>query len=84
MEIKKSFFKGVFITGVGLCALCCALPFIGIALCVGSLSVTSFYLDKLGWALMLISLAFLLYRYFKKGKSNTCSTNCTCSDTNQP
>ena len=66
-------------TGIGLCGLCCALPFIGVAISAGSLSLAGYYIEKLGWALLLISILVFLYRFFRKSNPNSCNTDCSCS-----
>ncbi len=83
MEFKKSFFVRSFITGVGLCGLCCALPFIGAAFGLGALAIISQYLDKIGWGLMIIATGFIIYKHYKKCKAKSCNIDCECKPINQ-
>jgi hypothetical protein len=83
MEFRKSFFVRSFITGIGLCGLCCALPFIGAAFGIGTLTIVSHYLDEIGWGLMIIAAGFFIYRHYKKCKAKCCSVDCNCNPANQ-
>lgn len=87
---KKTWYKKLGWAGITLCGLCCALPVIGTAIGMASLTVVSFYLEKIG-ILSLVLAAFLFwYGWYNKRKkakpaATSCSTNCGCkpATTNQ-
>ena len=86
---SASVFKKLGWTGISLCVLCCALPFIGAAIGVGSLTALAFYLEKVAIiALGLGGLAFIYYFWQKrKAKksitSNACDIDCACKTEKQ-
>lgn len=80
---KKNWYKRLGFTGIALCGLCCALPIIGTAIGMASLTALSFYLEKIG-ILALVIAAFLFWlAWYKKRKkekacATSCNTNCAC------
>ncbi len=65
--------------GIGLCALCCALPIIGIVGGAGILSAISLYAEKAALVLLIISAAFIaVWLYKKKQAPPACSIDCSC------
>ena len=65
--------------GIGLCALCCALPVIGIVGSAGILSTISVYAEKAALVLLIASAAILaVWLYRKKEAPPACSTDCSC------
>lgn len=66
--------------GISLCALCCALPIIGTAVGMASLTALSVYLEKIGIIALGIAAFFFWYaRYSKKKKAKaSCDINCDC------
>ena len=69
--------------GISLCALCCALPIIGTAVGMASLTALSFYLKKIGILALGIAAFFFLFAWYKKRKKAkacaiSCDTNCNC------
>ena len=69
--------------GISLCALCCALPIIGTALGMASLTALSFYLEKIGILALGIAVFFFWFAWYKKRKkakafTTSCDTNCDC------
>lgn len=75
--IVKPYFKRLGWAGVALCGLCCALPFVGIALGVGALTTIAFYLEQIGMAALgLAGIFFTYYWYQKRQTSRKCDTSC--------
>lgn len=69
--------------GIGLCALCCALPIVGIIGSAGILSTISLYADHAALVFLILSAAFLaVWFYRKRHVSRSCSTDCSCQDAN--
>lgn len=80
--IKKAKWLGVF--GITLCALCCALPVIGAAVGLASLTGIAFYPEKLGFAALALTAFTLPIAWYKRQtkmkavKESSCSTGCEC------
>jgi hypothetical protein len=67
--------------GIGLCALCCALPIIGIIGGAGILASISLYAEKAAFVLLIISAAlFALWFYRKRQTPPSCSIDCSCKE----
>lgn len=63
--------------GISLCALCCALPIIGTAIGMASLTALSFYLEKIGILALGLAAFFFWYAWYsKKKKAKACATSC--------
>lgn len=80
---KKSWYKRLGWTGIALCALCCALPIIGTAIGVASLTAISFYLEKIGILTLGLAAFFFWYAWHSKRKkekacTTSCDSNCDC------
>ncbi|MDF2191314.1 hypothetical protein [Paraflavitalea sp. CAU 1676] len=76
--------KILAIIGLSACALCCLLPIIGAG--VGLTGIISFFgkIEKI--AILLLSLAMVLYGidFIRKYKNRrSCSTDCSCRPENQ-
>jgi len=77
-------FKKLGWTGIVLCGLCCALPFIGMVVGIGSLAVAAVYMEKI--AILALGLAgiFFVYHLYQRKKSQkescqtSCETDCNC------
>ena len=81
----KSWYKKLGWTGLALCGLCCALPIIGAAVGMASLTVLSFYLEKIGILALGLAAFFFWYSWYgkrKKAKScdTSCETDCSCKE----
>ena len=71
--------KNVGLLGIGLCALCCALPIIGIVGGAGILATIALYAEKIAIVLLIISAAsFAIWQYKKKQAPPACSIDCDC------
>jgi hypothetical protein len=65
--------------GIGLCALCCALPIIGIIGGAGILATISLYAEKVALVLLIISAAFFAVWFYRKRQAPpSCSIDCSC------
>lgn len=74
---KKSWSKRLGWTGIALCGLCCALPIIGTAIGMASLTALSFYLEKIGILALVLAAFFFWYAWYsKKKKAKACATSC--------
>lgn len=71
--------KNVGLLGIGLCALCCALPVIGIVGGAGILATVALYAEKIAIVLLIISAAsFAIWQYKKTQAPPACSIDCDC------
>lgn len=80
---KKNWSKRLGWTGIALCGLCCALPIIGTAIVMASLTALSFYLEKIGFLALGIAAFLFWFAWYKKRKkakacTTSCDTNCDC------
>lgn len=64
--------------GLGLCALCCALPIIGIIGGAGLLTTLTLYAEKIALVLLIISAAFFAIWFYRKRQAPACSIDCSC------
>lgn len=62
----------------GLCVLCCLLPLIGLLLGIGGLGVAAFYLEKVAFGVLAISIVALLFWQIPKHSKKACPTDCGC------
>src|SRR5690606_24764281 len=79
--MTERLFKNPRIMCAVLCASCCAIPIIGLALGVGTLTVLSRYLEWAGvGAIMLSALFFIMYliKKRKQQKVPQCDIDCGC------
>ena len=71
--------KSLGLVGIGLCAICCALPIIGIVGGAGILASIAVYAEKIALVLLIISAAFFgVWLYRKKQAPPSCSIDCSC------
>lgn len=71
--------KSMGLLGLGLCALCCALPIIGIVGGAGILASIALYAEKIALVLLIISASFFAaWLYRKKQAPPSCSIDCAC------
>ncbi|GAB2820511.1 hypothetical protein [Ferruginibacter profundus] len=80
---KKNCYKKLGWTGIALCGLCCALPIIGTAIGVASLTALSVYVEKIGILALGLAGFFFWYALYNKRKgakacTTSCNTNCDC------
>jgi hypothetical protein len=61
-------FKRVGFIGLALCAVCCALPFSGIALWAGGFAIFYQYFESAAIATLVLTLIFLEWRISEKRK----------------
>lgn len=65
--------------GIGLCALCCAIPFAGAIGSVGLLSGITLYSGKIALVLAAASITvFVVIRFYRKRKTPACTIDCDC------
>lgn len=75
--------KNLGLVGIGLCALCCALPIIGIVGGAGILATVALYAEKIAIVLLIISVAsFAIWQYKKRQAPPACSVDCDCKPEN--
>jgi len=71
--------KNMGLLGIGLCALCCALPIIGIVGGAGILGAIALYAEKIAIILLIISAASLaIWQYRKRQAPPACAIDCDC------
>ena len=81
IKAKTPIYKKLGLLSLGLCGLCCTLPVIGLFIGVSSVSIIGFYLEKVGFILVLLTVAFFLYSYLTKSKAyHSCDINCNCKN----
>lgn len=73
-------------TGIILCGFCCALPIIGTAAGITSLTAISVYLEKIGILILGLAAFFFWYAWYSKRKNEkvcatSCETGCECKPT---
>lgn len=64
--------------GIGMCALCCALPVLGIVGGTGAMAFLSLYAEKIALALLVISASLFAFWQYKRIQAPTCSVDCSC------
>lgn len=85
MATKNKWYKRFGWAGIALCGLCCALPIIGTAIGIASLTALSFYLEKIGILALGLAAFFFWYAWYKRQKKDkecatNCDTNCDCKN----
>jgi hypothetical protein len=70
--------KSLGLVGIGLCALCCALPIIGIVGGAGILASIALYAEKIAVVLLIVSAASFAVWFYKKRQAPACDINCEC------
>ena len=76
--------KWLGISGITLCGLCCALPILGTAIGMGSLATIAFYVEKVGFAALVLALIILLFAWYRQRtkrktvQTNGCDSGCEC------
>ena len=76
--------KNLGIVGISLCALCCALPIIGIVGGAGIIATIALYAEKIALVLLIISAAsFAIWQYMKRQAPPACSIDCDCKTQNE-
>lgn len=67
--------------GLGLCALCCTLPIVGIIGGAGVLATIALYAEKVAVILLIISTGFFVYWFYKRKQNKTaCTIDCSCKN----
>jgi hypothetical protein len=69
--------KNMGLLGLGLCALCCTLPIIGIIGGAGVLPTLALYPEKIALILLIIAASFGIWQY-RKRRAPACSIDCSC------
>ena len=64
------------LAGIGLCALCCALPAISAFLGISSLMAMGTYLDKTGLILIALAIMVFVYTFYKKRQKTKLNRVC--------
>ncbi len=71
--------KKIGLLGIGLCALCCTLPIVGIVGGAGILAIVALYAEKIAIVLLIISAAsFAIWQYKIRQAPPACSIDCDC------
>ena len=84
MDKSKKVFKSFGLISIGLCALCCALPIIGMTAGVGALTVLSKYFEWAGFAALALGAVAFGYYFIKQKKvAPSCDLDCDCKTESQ-
>lgn len=76
-------FKKLGFLGIGLCAVCCAIPIIGAVIGIGALSSLAIYFEKAGLVALIASGGLLAIWHLKKQKEKSlCKASCDSSPEN--
>ncbi|HEX5169776.1 MAG TPA: hypothetical protein VFW11_11430 [Cyclobacteriaceae bacterium] len=75
--------KNIGLLGIGLCALCCALPVVDMVGGVGILATAALYAEKIAVVLLITSAAFAIWQYQKRQPPPACSIDCHCKTENE-
>jgi hypothetical protein len=78
MKSAKNIFKNFGFLSIGLCALCCALPLIGVVAGMGSLALLAKYFELAAMGGLVLALAFFGIYLFRKKTAPACDVNCDC------
>lgn len=78
MKDSKEMFKKVGFIGVGLCAVCCLLPIVGVMLGVGSLTFLTGFLEWVGIVAIVAAIILFGIYYFRKRKAPACDIDFDC------
>lgn len=70
--------KWLALSGIGLCALCCALPFAGLIGGAAMLAGVALYAERIGVVLIIESLAVFAIVLLRKRRARACDVNCDC------
>lgn len=86
---KNNWYKRLGWAGITLCGLCCALPIIGTAIGIASLTAISVYAEKISILAFGIAAFFFWYVWYsKRQKAKACttsySTECGCKTESVP
>jgi len=68
--------------GIGLCALCCAIPIFGIIGGAGLLAGLAVYTEKIALILLVASLAAFGLAGYRRKKAPACDIDCECKTDN--
>jgi hypothetical protein len=69
--------------GVGLCAVCCALPVAGLVGGAGILASIALYAEKAALFLVILAIVSFGLWYFRKRKARRCDIGCECKTTSK-
>jgi len=73
--------KIMALLGLGLCALCCTLPIIGIIGGAGVLATIGLYTERVAIFFLIISAGLFAFWFYRRRKSQTsCAVDCACKE----
>ncbi len=82
MNDSKKMFKAFGFIGLALCGVCCALPFLGVALWAGGFAVFYQYFESAAIATLVLVPIFFGIAYFRKEKTApACDIDCRSKPT---
>ena len=80
MKQPKNALRNFGLLSIGLCALCCALPIIGMTAGIGALTILSKYIELAGIvALVFAGISFIIV-FTRKRNPPACDINCDCKE----
>lgn len=80
MKKTKNLFKSFGFVSIGLCAVCCALPIIGVTMGIGTLTMLSAYIEWAGIVTVIISAVLFAIYSLQKRKKQACDIDCACKE----
>jgi hypothetical protein len=84
MKDSNKLFKKLGFIGVGLCAVCCVLPIVGVMFGMGALTVLTGFLEWAGILAMIAAVVFLGVYYLRSKKAPACDIECGCTEEEEP
>jgi hypothetical protein len=82
MKDSKILSKILGFAGIGLCGLCCLLPFIGVIAGTALMSTIVAFMEPVAIILILAGGAAFAFYYLRKRKTVACDIDCRCKDVN--
>lgn len=70
--------KRIGMTGIGLCAICCALPIVGTFFGIGLLTALANYFEWAGVGVLLTTSILLIVYFIRRKKASSCDIDCNC------
>jgi uncharacterized membrane protein len=79
---RTNLFKNIGLTGIALCAICCALPIAGAIFSIGTLTIIASYFEWAAITVMAVALVVFIIWMVRKKRAPTCDVDCSCKTEN--
>lgn len=80
MRKVKNLFKSFGFISIGLCALCCVLPIIGMTMGIGTLTALLVYIEWAGIVAVIVTAILFVIYFLQKRKRHACDIDCACKE----